>query len=718
MKSIYVSGKILVLSALLFFLFSCKDEHFAKFEDPPWLGGSIIETLKEKGNYEILLTLMDKSGYTEPIEKGLYTLFAANDSAYMAYFKSKGISSVDEVSEDQAFKLFTLNVLNTPRARQQLIFDYSYWHGGWQEPHSELGALLFRINTISKSNDYVDYVKYYKSFKDQSLKITGQEKMVPLLSTEFFADFNGAADGSDYTFFFPNTEWTGLQWYNATVLDNAKCSNGYVYFLDKAVPEIPNIEDYLRENQDRFGVYYDLIQRFAVYSFSEYDTDPDRTKLYAKHYDKISDLTSEVGPVTDAMYKRKTTYSLYVPKDDVFRDYINNTFLKNFESLDSIPEITLVFLAQSCIKNSFDIASKIQRSFVNNYGDEIPIDVYNDVDEAILLSNGPVYVMNKYYPPRAFSSTISPVFFDNIYTTFLYGMNDAQMVSSVTSSDLEITIFAPTNEGLLEGGIRYYVPRKTLEIQEEDGTWSTMDFDQKKAFVSDHVLNNASGEQVDFSGEGFVKMSSGNYIYYNSNTIQGGGNQELGNVAKIIDTQQGDNGKFYALDKAILAPKNDPAKFISKDDDLSEFYNLLFEAGLADSAVDATTNIPYARISFLQEHDFWTVLAPTNAAIDEARNNAQIPDSLDALKQFVRYHFISDDVFFDDGKINGTFSTARIDSVGVKSTYYTPIEVKNVKNNLSVVDQSGNNVKVPHSKADNLVLLGVLHKIDKVLLDQ
>lgn len=718
MKSIYALTKILLLMVLLFSLYQCEDHSDDRYETPPWLGGSIIETLQDNGNYEILLALMEKAGYTESITKGLFTLFAANDSSYTAYFNSKGIASVDELSEEEAFNLFTLNVLNTPRARQQLIFDYSQWHGGWQEPHSELGALLFRIVTISKSNNYTEQVKYYKSFKDETIKIIGQEKMVPLLSTEFFDDFNGASDGSDYNFFFPNTEWTGLQWYNATVLDNAKCSNGYIYYLDKAVPEIPSIEDYLRENQDKFGAFYDLIQRFASYSMAKYDTDEARTKLYTKKYDKISDIASEIGPVTDGLYRRKATFTLFAPKDEVFQKYINDTFLQSFESLDSVPEISLVFLAQSCIKNSFDIASKIQRSFVNNYGDEIPIDVYSDVDEAIMLSNGPVYVMNKYYPPRAFSSTISPVFFNNIYTTFLNGLNDAQMVSSVTSPDLEITIFAPTNDGLLEGGIRYYTPRKRIEYQEEDGTWSKMEVEQEKSFVSDHILNNTAGNQIDFSGEGFVKMSSTNYIYYNNNTIQGGGNQELGNAAKIIKTEQGDNGMFYALDKAILAPKNDPARFIEKDEDLSEFYNLLFEAGLADSAINANTDIPYAKINFLQEHDFWTVLAPTNAAIIEARNNAQIPDSIDALKQFIKYHFIPNYVVFDDGKTNGTLPTARIDSIGTKETYYTPIDVNNLKNNLSVVDQSGSNVKITHSKANHIVLQGVLHKIDKILMDQ
>lgn len=716
MRSNYALTRVLVFLTLAFFLVNCEDEHFNRYEDPPWLGGSIIETLESEGNYNILLELMRKAGYEEAITKGLFTVFAATDSSYQAYFDSKGIASVDDVTDAQAFQLFTLNVLTTPRSRQQLVFDYLPWHGGWQEPKSEIGATLWRVQTRSKSDDYIDHVRYYSSFKDQDLKILGQEKFVPLLSTEFFSDFNGAPDGSDYTYFFPTTEWSGLQWYNANIVKSeVKCSNGFIYYLDRAVPEIPSIEEYLKDHQDRFGIYYDLIQRFAEYSFQEYDDNADKTKLYSKSYRTISNIVSEAGPSPGEPYQRRNSYSAFIPTDNVLQDYLNNTFLKTFESLDSVPEISLAFLAQSCLTSSFNLPSKIQRSFVNNYGDPIQMDVYNDVDDAILLSNGPLFAMNKYYPPRAFTSTVSPVFFNNTYTTFLFGINDAKMTASLTASSLEVTIFAPTNNGLEEGGIRYYKPRQQLEIQLEDGSWSPMTAEEAKSFVSDHVkTDNLIGEQIDFSGEGYTKMSSGNFIYYNNNEIQGGGNQEMGTVAKILSSEDGDNGKFYELDRAIVAPVRDPARFIGDNDDLSEFYNLLFKAGLADTVVDSETQIEYPELSFLLEHDFWTVFAPTNDAIQAA----SVPDSLDDLKQFLLYHFVMDDVIFDDGVLNGTFNSSRVDSIGVAETYYTPVTVNNASKNLSVTDKLGNTVRINHSDADNIVRYGVVHKINKVLLGQ
>lgn len=717
MKKVYLFAKIFLITGLFLSLYNCEDDHYARYEDPPWLSGSIIETLNEKGDYTILLQLMKKAGYEEPIQNGLFTIMAANDSSYQAYFKTIGITSVDEISEDQAFKLFTLTIMNTPKARQQFVYDYSYWHGGWQERGSEIGALLWRMPTQSKADDYYDTVRYFTDFKDEVLLIKGQEKWVPYFSTEFFEESLGDPQGSDYNFFFPDTKWSGLQWYNANVLSSeAKCSNGYIYFIDKVVPAIPSIEEYIKDRQGKYGVYYDLIQRFAYYSLVGYSEDDEQVKIYGKGYSGITNIASEGGPTADGgIIQRKNSWTALIPTNNALKDYIDNTLLKHFSSLDEVPEITLTFLAQSCLVNRLVIPSKMQKQFFNYYGDVVPIDIYNDIDEAIMLSNGPVYTMNKYTPPRAFTSTIAPVFFDSIYTTFLYGINASQMIISLTSPDLDVTIFAPTNEGLAEGGIRYFKEGERIEYKAEDGLWNPMGELAIKSYVSDQItLDN----NVDFSGSGFIKMNSGNYVQYNNNVLRGGGNQELGNQAKITGSKEGDNGILYFVDKAILGPKNDAARFIANDNDLSEFYNLLFQAGLADTTINPETDLGYPQMSFLQLEESWTVFAPTNSAINTARANGLIPEDIEKLKEFLLYHFVFDNVIFNDGKLGGNFLTAKIDSMGVDEVFYAPVEVVNHSNNLRVVDRKGNNVNVNNGTANNLIQLGVLHKIDNVLLEK
>src|SRR3989304_3589152 len=279
--------RIVLIFLSLITVISCQDlfedKHHDRFEDPPWLEGSILETLEKDGNYTIFLDLMEKADYTEAIEKGLFTVFVANDSSYNAYFNSIGIDSVSQLSERDAFQLFALNIVNTARSKEQLIYDWVW--DGWQKPGSELGALVFRWPTRSQSPIEQETVKYFSDLVGQTIKIQGQTKLVPLFSTDYFRDFNGATDGSDYTYFFPETQWSGLQWYNANIIKaEVRASNGYIYYLDKAVPKIPSIEEHLRNNQDTFGVFYDLAQRFARYSVVGYDTDAERSRLYSKTY--------------------------------------------------------------------------------------------------------------------------------------------------------------------------------------------------------------------------------------------------------------------------------------------------------------------------------------------------------------------------------------------------------------------------------------------------
>jgi hypothetical protein len=120
---------------------SCTD-HQERYEDPPWLGGSSIETLEKRGNYNTFLRLMDLAGYTDPITKQLFTLFVPDDAAFEEYFSSAGISSVEDLSEDEARNLFTLHVLRNPRSRYYLIYEYAW--SEFQGPKGEYASLFHR----------------------------------------------------------------------------------------------------------------------------------------------------------------------------------------------------------------------------------------------------------------------------------------------------------------------------------------------------------------------------------------------------------------------------------------------------------------------------------------------------------------------------------------------------------------------------------------------
>ena len=109
---LFSSSILLVLISIIFS--QCSDPH-ERFEDPPWLGGTNIETLEEAKKYNIFLDLMDVADYRTSIENQLFTLFVASDSAFEEYFQSIGISSVDDMTVKDAEELFGLHILINPR---------------------------------------------------------------------------------------------------------------------------------------------------------------------------------------------------------------------------------------------------------------------------------------------------------------------------------------------------------------------------------------------------------------------------------------------------------------------------------------------------------------------------------------------------------------------------------------------------------------------------
>lgn len=704
----------LTVFSFLFFT-SCedilKDKHQEVYDDPPWLGGSIIETLEERGNYTIFLDLMEKVGYREPMEKGLFTVFVANDSSYLAYFDKIGANSLDDISERDALQMFTLNVLDRPWSRDRLIYEYAF--GEWGGPGSELGALMWRKPTNGESPLSLDSVRYDEDYRGEILTIRSQQKYMPLISTEYFRDYFASPDGSDYTYFFPETPWSGLQWYNANVVEaEVRASNGFIYFLDKAVPVVPSIEEYLRDNQDTYGIFYDIAQRFADYRFVGLDDDEDKTRLYEKSYSGFSDIASETLPRGYTEYLKRDAFSAFIPDDEILGEYLNNTIFKYYESLDSVPEVTLLYILQAHITEHFEVPSKIVKGFFNYYGDILPIDPYTDVENATLLSNGAFFGINKILEPNAFKAVSGPLFYNSNYTTILYALNESQILTSLSREDVKASVFVYPNEKLESYGIRYEKNKEDLEYRDLAGIWQRMDDEQIKTFSQDLIIYK---EIEDFSGTGFYELSSGNFIKYDNNKLWGGGNFEDGDFANIIDQEDSEfNGILYHLDNAIKMPENDIAKHIADNPDFSAFFDLLYAQALLDSVEDSDNkNVFIPRIKFLNEAEQWTAFIPTNDAMITAESDGTLPvDSLER-EQFIRYHFVKDYVIFNDGELSGEFKTARIDSIVDGIAFRSPVQINNSPGSLQVTDHSGALTGIKPEDANTMVKYAVVHSIDQ-----
>lgn len=719
----------IVIAVLLFGVFSCSKNQ-DRYQDPPWLGGSSIETLQKKGNYTIFLKLMDMSEYTVPITKQLFTLFVPNDEAFNTYFKDRGIQSVESLSKDEARQLFTLHVLPNPRSRFQLIYEYVW--SELQGPNGEYAALFFRKPTTSTSIPYQETVRYEDSKIGQTLLMSTGIKLVPLFSKDYFEDFFGNPDGSDYLYMYPGSKWeTGhgdMNWANAMVTESeVRTSSGFIYYIDQVVPPQQSLEEYLIAHQDKFGLYYDILQRFANYGTTT--TLPDKRISYLKNYDVVSNIAEEQGAFTSTTgeVRMKDMFTAFIPSDAVLQEYLSRTVLKAYPSLDSVPLVTLSYILQTQLSRSLGLISKIEKSYFNSWGDPMVIS-RSDIKSAHMCSNGVLYEMNKVLEPNVFLCVPGKLFFDAKYSTFLSALRQAELLSILSNPNQDVTLFAPTNDELYAYNIRYDKASNAIQYKGKDAKWNPMTTTELIMFARDHIYEGKlpDDKHPDFpTGDGYVKMISGNFIHYSNNGVQGCENLRLRKYAGITETIVNDkNGILYNISDPI-EEKYIMGKFLVYNKDVSKFKDLLVTAKLLDTrALDATTRDTIPNLKFLADINspIWTAFIPTNDAMDKATAAGDVPDAKadpEGLKNFLMYHFVrhsaAESAIFDDGVAFGTFNSNRIDEVTTDGTVYSTLQITNTLNNLTITDHSGQVVNVDHAKADFLVRKGVVHKISSVL---
>ena len=703
--------QLAVVALVLLGIFGCSPSQ-DRYEDPPWLGGSSIETLEGRGNYTIFLKLMDLAGQTFTVDKTLSTLFVPNDEAFNAYFQLNGIESVESLSKTDAENLFQLHYLPNPRSKFQLTYEYVW--GELQGPNGEYAGLFFRKPTKSTSSLYKEVVpEFYPdaTLRGKELTMFTGNKLMPLFSKDYFEDFFGDPNGSDYTFMYPASQWSehGLNWGNAAVTESeVRTSNGFIYIIDQVVPPQKNIEQYLKENKDKFGVYYNLLQRFANYNTKRTINNQIQ---YAKGYDNVSNISNEEGPFGGNEARMKDMFSGFIPTNQVMQDYLDRTVLKTYSSIDSVPKVTLQFILQTQLSRSLGLISKISQSYFNSYGDPLIV-TKNDIISAQMCSNGVVYEMNKVLEPNVFTCVPGKLFFDANYSTFLYALNQSGKMNTLSNPDADVTLFAPNNDQMEAYGIRYDPITGTMNYKGKDLKWNRMKQMDLDYFVQDHIF---AGVLDDFTTERFIKMESTNYMRIGNGGIQGAENQRYRETVQMTETNVNEkNGILYNISTSIKSNYG-MGKYIVQDPELSQFKDMLVKAGfLVPKFLDATTRDTIPNLKFLAAADYWTAMIPTNAAMDAANAAGLIPTDKEEIKKFLLYHFIYNKVIFDDGNGTGDFPTYRTE-VNSGVTMNSTLKINNIFNNMTIQDHSGQVVNLDHSKANVLVRKGVVHKINSVL---
>jgi hypothetical protein len=509
---------------------------------------------------------------------------------------------------------------------------------------------------------------------------------------------------------------------NATNIEDVciPTGSGFIYYLDQVVDAMPNIEQYLRANQDKYSLFYSLMQRFATYSAASL-ANYKGLKLYTKGYTGITNIASEFPPGSPEP-PSSDICSVFLPDNTVLQAYLDNTVLKSYSSIDSVPDVTIKYILQSQMSNRLEMPSKFTKVFFNVYGDKSVLDTITDIRPGFMCSNGPVYTSNRILEANLLSCVPGPLLFDKNYSAFAQLLTDANVVLPITQ-DKRVTLFACNNAQLEASNIRLVVNSSTHEFQQkgDDGLWITLSGDQLITFAQDHIYMGELSES-DLNGEGYLPMFSNNYIHYSAKALTGGLNIFNNNTATIVSNTERKNGILFYINNPILTRYRMGQYIYNSDTSLSLFAQLMVKAGyLKPDFKDPVTKYIYPDIGFIEGTGayYWTLFAPDNAAIKSGIASGSVPDTsvisapsatkMTALKNFIDYHFIPKTIF-DDGKSgSGSFKTK------LESKFLT---ISNNKDDLRITDASGQVVILNHADADHVVRRGVVHKISSVLKNQ
>ena len=467
---------------------SCKDEYTLTGQ-PSWLGNSIYERLQEDGNYTTLLRLVDDLEQTEVLShSGSKTLFAANDSAFQAWFSNNkwGVRNYSQLSTAQKKMLLNNTMINNP----YLIELLSNVSGT-----PPLEGMCMRRETATTIYDSVEIMSpdkmpataVWQRFRDQrkSIPILKDATTPPMIHflPKFMEYYN---INSEDLAVLTNHQATSANeaWVNSRkVLErDITCKNGYIQRIDGVIEPMTNMAEVLRQHP-QLSKWSELIDRFSAPYYnatatSEYNRlfnneDSVYTMRYFSKRSAGGTALTETpdGEVAAAlltfdpgwnqyMYSNTMGYDLHydagamiAPTNEALETWWNNEgkdLQMEYGSWENVPNATLAKLLNVNMLPTFTeaVPSKFER-VLNDAKESLGIEA-RYVDSCFMACNGVVYMVNKVFSPAEYASVAYPALAHQSTMNVIYwAIDQLNFLPYLLSMDSRYSLLLPTNEALL-----------------------------------------------------------------------------------------------------------------------------------------------------------------------------------------------------------------------------------------------------------------------------
>ena len=672
-----------IFVAALTVLAGCKKKMDAYYAPPANAEPAIYKQLQDRGKFTRLLSLIDKAGYKNTLgAAGYWTMFAPTDSAFQAdtdftaWLRTKGINNVDAIDSSTAQSLvqylLVFNGFNKDR-----LDDYQS-NVGW------VANAAFKRRTAYYTGFYNDttfagqQVKAIASNRNNSggtsyfILADNNNKYIPIFTGDFFAA-QGIAP-ADYTYFYPNSVYTGFNVAQARVTQqDIAAENGVIHVIDKVVTPLPSIDQYIRTKPE-FSEFRKLFEKFMV----QFLQNADATQRYnlltgqsANVFVKVYSNLLAYSPNNENFFKQqdndgqKDGWTMIAPQNDSLLKYIQTISKEGYGAPEFFPLEVMADLLNAHMWQTTLWPSKFNQ-LPNFLGEAVHISSPDNIIDRKMLSNGVFYGSNKVNEPNVFSSVYGKAYLNPKFTIMTRLLN-TELKSIVTNNSTKFTIFMMSDAVLAAQGYSYNPALNTWTF----GT-STNDSNRLNLLriLNTSVVETPNGELDNLGTPGFsgtIGTYGGEYIKFNGNQIITAGTIDRNIVVKIDSIKTAKNGRVVYLNNLLYFTYTPIGKHIELlGTPTTSEYNYFWNYLKNSTAYDAVTS----SILGTSGGSFYTVLAPNNNAIKQAITAGLLPGTAttpnfnptltaDKLKveKFIQYHILDKRSVINDGKDVGAFPT-------------------------------------------------------------
>lgn len=686
--------------AFLLLLTACndKDEYY---ERPSWLEPPIYDVLMEKGNFTLYLEAIDRTLYSSVLKRaGNYTVFAPNDDAFQRFLSEKGYTSISDIPVDELTKIISYSMVFNKFESLHLgdVIENKVWSKGTSiKKRSSYYKTLYKEEVNGEEQWVVD------SPTDVTVVVTPY-KYIPVFTQSYFSQHG--LNALDYETFFPVSSFSGLNAGAGRILNkDMYAENGVIHEVDAVNYPIENLDEMLKS--DKHKAFRDILESKVEnsYMFVSYLLGKDATEVYKKLYPdrNISEVYCKTYInlpflLNNENYKGKETatteqqgYTLLVPSNEAVNAFVESvTHRAEVERMSDLSLETLTYFLQAHMvsgliwPSQFQTAMNENGEYLNGAGKNGPV-FDACVAKSTFASNGILYDTPDVVKSKYFNTVYSEILLNKscrdlvrmAYTTYF----TSDWIVELTKSPLtgftaeNYTLLLPSDELLAGDGYSYDdVNKKFLNANASAASISVDD--RLKRLLRMCIIKRTNGEtelkdfsgspELGYDGYGFAVNAYGDMIRFKNNKVQGIGNI-LDNVEVEVEEMTDftyNNGRVFKINKLLQYSPRETVSDASgwKDGSLYETItnyttvnngSQLFKKYL-DRAYGGTSP------SFIKASTFYTVLIPTDDAINKAVAEGKIPalpsgskefslEEMSLVETFLKLCFLSGEVVADDG---------------------------------------------------------------------